>query len=604
MTERGAVLGGRYELVERIGQGGMAGVWAARDLTLDREVAVKFLLPRFSDDEQFIARFRQEAQSAASLNHPNIVTVFDTGEQGGLPFIVMELVTGQSLAETLREGPLTEARAIEIASDVCLALEYAHSRGLVHRDVKPGNILLADDGAVKVTDFGIARAISADTVTQTAAVLGTAAYLSPEQAQGLSVDERSDVYSLGVTLYEVLTGTPPFVGDSPVTVAYQHVQEQPTALRDLDDGLSIGIEQVVLRAMAKNPANRYGSVAALREDLLRARDGQTTSAPAVLRMADTRVLPTIPVNDTSRSVGFWVMIGLVAIGAVVALFALLASALGDPTEPRLTVPDVTDQTVPDAERILRGQGLVPRVVEEVFDDDVEAGRVVRQVPAPGTPVSSGAEIRLTESRGVEQVPVPTLSGLDEESAAEVLRARGLLLGTVREEASDTTAAGVVIRSDPREGVDVAKGSAVALVVSSGVETVKVRPVEGFTDSDARFALEGQGFKILVVREFSDVIEEGVVIRQDPRAGTDWPRGDDVTIVVSRGPSSGPTPSPTPTETETEEPEPEPEPTTPIDLPTPGPTPSPTAAPDPEPEGAPSPVALRWSVPRPRPDHVP
>ncbi len=265
------LLADRYRLERMLGRGGMAEVWAGTDEVLEREVAVKVLSARFTDDEQFRRRFRREAQQAAALNHPHIVKVYDTGTHGHLPFIVMELVRGRSLEQILARGKLTEERSLEICADVCAALDYAHQRGLIHRDIKPGNILLADDGTVKVTDLGIARAIDSHTVSETAAVLGTAAYLSPEQAQGIEVDPRSDLYSLGVVLYELLTGRQPFRGDNAVGVAYQHVQEQPVAPRQLDPSISAPAEAIVAKAMAKNPSNRYGSAAEMRDDLLRAR---------------------------------------------------------------------------------------------------------------------------------------------------------------------------------------------------------------------------------------------------------------------------------------------------------------------------------------------
>src|SRR5688500_4985007 len=276
------VFNGRYELHRRLGRGGMAEVFLARDLQLDRPVAVKVLFPEFANDPAFVARFRREAQAAANLNHPNIVSVFDWGQEHGTYFIVMEYVDGRTLAEILRaDGPLPPERAVDVATDVAAALGAAHAAGVLHRDIKPGNILVAPSGRVKVADWGIGRAMDAaaeENLTQTGAVMGTATYFSPEQAQGLSLDPRSDLYSLGVVLYESLTGKPPFQGDRPVAIAYKHVQEQPRPPRSLNLDVPPELEAIVLQLLAKDPANRYASADALRDDLRRYREGGAVEA--------------------------------------------------------------------------------------------------------------------------------------------------------------------------------------------------------------------------------------------------------------------------------------------------------------------------------------
>jgi beta-lactam-binding protein with PASTA domain/tRNA A-37 threonylcarbamoyl transferase component Bud32 len=575
----GRTLGGRYRLERIIGRGGMAEVHAAHDETLDRAVAIKLLLPRFRDDEEFVARFRREAQASASLNHPNIVAVYDTGQHEGLPFIVMELVRGRSLQEAMRSGGLTEERALEVVAETCGALQYAHDRGLIHRDVKPGNILLDDDGTVKVTDFGIARAIDAETVTQTAAVLGTAAYLSPEQAQGMTVDTRSDVYSLGVVLYEVLTGRPPFQGDSPVTVAYQHVQELPRPPRDWNDSISTAAEAIAVRAMAKNPTNRYASAAEMRDDLLRARAGERVAAPAVLHAEETALLDAAVPTATRqvrtpgaakrrRTLGY-VLLGLLTIAAAAAMVVYLGSLFTGTETQQVTVPDVTGRTAAEATELLQARGLRGRLVEDVHSAEVDAGRVARQVPTSGTSIASGGMVRLSLSLGRRQVAVPNVIGSSEEEAAAAIRAADLVTGR-RETRFDESEPGTVLETDPGVGTEVPTGTSVDIVVSAGEETVRVRPVEGQTEADAKFELEEQEFEVLVVREFSDVVQEGIVIRQDPEAGTELEVGSDVTIVVSRGPESPPSPSPSPSP----EPSPSPDPSPILPLPPDDPSPSP------------------------------
>jgi eukaryotic-like serine/threonine-protein kinase len=572
VTDEG-LLAGRYRLERVVGRGGMADVHAAHDEVLDRPVAVKLLAPRFLDDAQFIDRFRREAQAAASLNHPNIVAVFDTGTHEGRPFIVMELVRGRSLQQAIAAGGLTEDRALEVCAEVCSALQFAHQRGLVHRDVKPGNILLADDGTVKVTDFGIARAIDADTVTQTAAVLGTAAYLSPEQAQGLPVDARSDIYSLGVVLYEVLTGAQPFQGDSAVTVAYQHVQELPRPPRDFDPSISSAAEAIAVRAMAKNPANRYADADAMRDDLLRARVGQDVSAPAVLRAEDTALLELDDVASTRvtaertdqrrrRVLGF-VLLGLLSIAAAVAAVWYLGTLLAGDEERRVEVPNVVGRPLEEAERTLETFGLQATTEAQVHDDTIPAGSVVSQVPGGNQLVAPDTVVRLTISRGPELVAVPEVTDMTLDEARRALRAAGFVPGSVSREPSDDVAEDVVLRTEPPAGTELPAGREVALVVSSGQELARVPSVIGLSVSDARFRLTDRGFEVLVLQEFSDTVSEGLVIEQDPEASTELRLGEEVTIVVSRGPqepSPEPTEEPSPTEEPTEEPSPTESPT--------------------------------------------
>lgn len=569
------LLGGRYRLARLLGRGGMAEVYEARDEVLDRHVAVKLLLSRFRNDPEFIGRFRREAQAAASLSHPNIVAVYDTGQHDRLPYIVMELVRGQSLEEAIDQGGLTEDQALEICAEVCSALEYAHGRGLVHRDIKPGNILLASGGQVKVTDFGIARAVTAETITQTASVLGTAAYLSPEQAQGRPVDVRSDLYSLGVVLYEMLTGRKPFEGDSAVGVAYQHVQEAPVPPRQVGAGISPAAEAIAMKAMAKNVANRYQSAAAMRTDLLHARAGESVHAPAVLRAEETAILdaaasgnrpPRPPRATRRRRAAVYALLGVLSVAAAAAAVVYVATLLAGDEVPAVTVPSVTGMTVSQAQALLDQHGLASRVRDSVFSDTVAPNHVVRQEPAAGQRATQDTLVRLDLSAGREQVTVPAeVVGNPEEEALQTLRDARLVPGERTTEFSNEHPEGVVMSTTPAPGTSVPVRSQVAYVVSAGEELVRVRPVEGQPEAEARFDLESQGFEVLVVREFSERILEGFVIEQDPDPGTELEKGAEVTIVVSRGPQEQPSPTPT------------------RSRPSPSPSPSPTG-PEPSPSG--------------------
>lgn len=560
----GRVLAGRYELRQVIGRGGMAEVHRAYDQTLGREVAVKLLLERFREDETFTRRFQDEARHVARLNHPNLVAVYDTGADQGQPYIVMELVEGRSLQQAIAAGGLTEDRALEVVADVCSALHYAHERGLIHRDIKPGNILMADDGSVKVTDFGIARAIDNETVTRTAAVLGTAAYLSPEQAQGLDVDPRSDLYSLGVVLYESLTGRQPFAGDSPVTVAYQHVQEQPRPPRELDPAISQAAEAITMRALAKNPANRYRSAGDMRTDLVNARVGQPVAAPAVLPADETALLTADPSTRGVRTheqerrrrglvVALLVILGLLAlVGGAFALMSLLAS-----DDPQLvTVPAVEGETQLVAEDlIIRADLTVGRVTEE-SSDEVEEGRVIRQDPSPDVDVEEGSAVDLVISTGEDIVSVPRLVGLSENEALAALRENDLVLGTTTEEEDPDSDPRTVLDQDPAPGDGVAPGTAVDITVSIGIEQVRVPRVVNFSESNALDTIRTAELEPSIAdRQFSNAVGEGFVISQSPAPGELVDPGTTVEIIISRGPEPEPEPEPEPPP----EPEPAPEP---------------------------------------------
>ncbi|MEX0705187.1 MAG: Stk1 family PASTA domain-containing Ser/Thr kinase, partial [Nitriliruptoraceae bacterium] len=548
----GRVLSGRYELLRLIGRGGMAEVFAARDLTLGRHVAVKLLLERFLDDEAFTRRFQDEARHVARLNHPSLVAVYDTGNDEGQPYMVMELVEGDSLQQVMASGVLSERRALEIVGDVCAALAYAHDRGLIHRDVKPGNILIADDGSVKVTDFGIARAVDNETVTRTASVLGTAAYLSPEQAQGLDVDERSDLYSLGVVLYEALTGAPPFSGDTPVTVAYQHVQESPRPPRDLRAGVSPAGEAIAMRALAKNPNNRYQHAEEMRDDVVNALQGRAVVAPAVMTADETALLqpsftdgPTLGhERQQRRRMVVFSILGVMAVIALVTMVWFLVSLLQRDAGPQVTVPDVVGEQLEVAISIIEDHDLTIGDVTEEASDTVASGVVLRQRPVPELMVAQDTPVDLVVSAGQETTLVPNLIGMSEDQALSRLVEDRLIGGDRQREFSDTVPEGEVMGQDPAAGEEVPVGTRVSYIVSAGEEIVVVRPVENRSEEDAIFRLEDQGLEVGIERENSPGVAEGFVISQDPSAGTEVRAGTLVTIVVSLGPEESDDEEPT------------------------------------------------------------
>jgi beta-lactam-binding protein with PASTA domain/predicted Ser/Thr protein kinase len=569
------VLGGRYEVGEPIGTGGMAEVFRGTDVRLGRDVAIKILRSDLARDPSFQTRFRREAQAAASLNAPTIVSVFDTGEnEAGVPYIVMEFVDGRTLRDVLlEEGRLLPTRALEVIAEVCAALDAAHAAGIVHRDIKPANVMLTRGGEVKVMDFGIARAAAdaSSAMTQTAAVIGTAAYLSPEQARGEHVDARSDLYSTGCLLYELITGAPPFTGDSPVAVAYQHVREDPEPPSAYDDTLPASIDAVVLKAMAKNPANRYQSAQEMREDLLRARSGEQVLATPVLEpqavLAPAAAVSALRV-EKDRSAVHGVAYGLFALllVGIVAVMALLVRGLLGSDAGLVPAPAVIGLSQQAAVAEIGAAGLRVGEITDRFDEK-PFGTVLEQSPAADILLRTGGSVSLVVSKGIEMTLVPVeVVGLSREEAEVLLNERKLTVGDVVTRDGNIPA-GTVLGISPQPGSQVPAGSAVALTVASG--RIEVPDVRGKSMQEAAEELQRAGFSV-GIQPREDPGPPDRVLEQSP-VNTLAERGATVVIVVSQEPAPSPSPEPSPSE-------PSPSPET-----SPSPQPSP-AAPQPSPSG--------------------
>ena len=569
MSEEARLLGGRYQLGDVIGRGGMAEVHRGTDLRLGREVAVKVLRQDLARDPAFLTRFRREAHAAASLNHPNVVSVYDTGEDEvevginriNVPWIVMEYVDGITLRQVLQSGHKIEPpRALDITIGVLAALDYSHRRGIIHRDIKPGNVMLTKQGAVKVMDFGIARAIAdaSATMTQTNTVLGTAQYLSPEQARGETVDARSDLYSAGCLLYELLTGKPPFVGDSPMAIAYQHVAEELVPPSSVNPEVPPTFDVVLKKSMAKSPDQRYQTAAEMRADLEALLTGGSVAAQEVDSDA-TAKLPTTkgamrgPTNEGEKSMtspGFfksklsggalaWI---LGAVLTVVGALFLVAKLISPTPVDTVTVPNLAGLTSEAAAAALEDVGLaLGQTTYEIAEDRPE-NTVISQNPTAQTEVDKGSAVDIVLAKGKDQVQVPTLVNFaSPDDARAALDEVGLNLGAVNFEDSDLPA-NTVLRSDPAAGSYVDVGSSVAIWVSSG--KIAIPNVLTLSQAEATNQLYNLGFIVNVVEREDDTVEAGIVLEQNPLAGTSALPGTTVTIVVSKLPAD-PTDNPTP-----------------------------------------------------------
>ena len=621
MAEVPKLLGGRYEVDTLLGRGGMADVHLGYDTRLGRQVAIKMLRDELARDHTFLTRFRREAQSAAGLNHASIVAVYDHGEDtatesGGaevrVPYIIMEFVDGKTLREVITErGTLEPTEAMRVTEGVLDALAYSHRSGIVHRDIKPADVMIGADGTIKVMDFGIARALADAnaTMTQTQSVVGTAQYLSPEQAQGQAVDERSDLYSAGCMLFELLTGRAPFMGDSMVSIAYQHVGEQPLPPSRFAANIPEDLDAVVMHALAKPRDARYQSAGEFRSDLQAVRLGRPISAAAratavalasgagaaaltadatealpAITSEQTQVLspgavpPEVPVgtntetfpalaDDTQdkRKKSGWVVLAIFAVAALAALAFGLSSYFGEEEVPQVTVPSVVNKPEQTAIAELARAGLEDDVIRQA-SDTVPADVVISQTPQGGTEVDRGSTVRLVVSSGPTAITVPDLAGKTADEARQLLGDLGLTLGTITDVDDPKTPQGQIIDSNPAVGASVSPGSSISVRVGTG--QVVVPNVVGKPLSEAQQLLSNVGLAPETSFRVSSEVPENRVLEQDPPSGK-IEIGGTVRIIVAQ--KAAPTPTPTPEPTTEPTPEPSPSDSPPDD---PGPSPSP------------------------------
>lgn len=565
------ILARRYELQELIGGGGMADVYKAQDKLLDRAVAVKILHQQYANDAEFVEKFRREATAAAKLAHPNIVNIYDVGEDGGSQYIVMEYVSGPTLKEVIQQkGCLEPIEAVRIAKEIASALESAHRNNLVHCDIKPHNILVMPDGHIKVTDFGIARAVSASTMTYSGSVMGSVHYFSPEQAKGTVITTKSDVYSLGVVLYEMLTGQLPFNGETSVSIALKHLQEEPVPIRQLNPSIPPVLEAIVQKAMSKDPADRPNSTE-LYTDLNQAKamlaDRGTSQEAVSNDPFATRMIPRItpemmaeqrserpankpidsredyqpqyqPQEEKSifKSKSFIaVLVGILLMGFFVGSFLSFGKFW---SSAEINVPDVVGKSSVVAQQILEDKNLRVKIVE-ANDDSVPAGQVVSQYPEAGAKVKEQRLVTITVSKGGQELTMPDLKSMSRSNAEEKLKKMGLKLGAVFEENAKEPA-GTVINQDPRSGSKITKGQTVDITVSLGEKKkeITVQNYTGLSVDSAKSNLEANGLSLGGISEEASTRPKGTVIGQSPSAGSTTTEGGSVSLIISSGSSGG------------------------------------------------------------------
>ncbi|WP_246110655.1 Stk1 family PASTA domain-containing Ser/Thr kinase [Thermosediminibacter litoriperuensis] len=527
----------------------MAVVYKARCTLLNRIVAIKVLRPEYSNDENFVMRFRREAQAAASLSHPNIVNIYDVGNEDGIHYIVMEYVEGRTLKEMIKEeAPLPPARVIEIAKQICDALECAHKNKIVHRDIKPHNIIITPEGRIKVADFGIARASTGSTITNTGGLIGSAHYLSPEQARGGFTDERSDIYSLGVLLYEALTGRVPFNGDSPVAVALKHIQEEPKPVSEIIPGFPPHLEEIIMKCIAKSPGDRFQRASELKRELMKVeKDLEVVnfkpSDPERTMVLDTGIKGSARENRGKKQKKASNYIKGIAIVSLLALLFAAFSYLGVLLArkyfevPEVVLPNVIGYSEEEAIRKLQERNLKGEVVDRVFSN-APAGQVIDQDPKGGITVKiNHPPIGLTVSKGPKTTPVPRIIGTTEADAINIINSSNFKVGKRSEEYSNDYPAGVVIDQNPREGLQLPEWTEINFTVSLGPEVKKINAplLIGKDLESAEKEIQANKLTRGKVEFKPSDAKKNTVIDQDPKPGAEVEEGSAVNLVVSSGP---------------------------------------------------------------------
>lgn len=570
------LLSGRYELLEKIGDGGMAVVYKAKDKLLNRFIAVKILRPEFTKDAAFVENFKRESQAAAGLSHPNVVGVYDVGREGNINYIVMELIEGKTLNEIIKEeAPMDYRKVIDITKQVASALKVAHKNKIIHRDVKPHNIMVTNEGVVKLADFGIAKAVNDATLSTGSKIIGSVHYFSPEQARGNYVDERSDIYSLGIVMYEMLTGTVPFDGDNPVTVALKHINEEVRPPSEIVSGIPPALERCVLKATSKYQTNRYSSAEELIEELDNIEFVTKVVGNSIFNQSAKVVdedefedseyddedtgkrksrkakkgkkskKPLSPAQKKKRNI----IIGAAAAVLLLVIgLGLVASGAFSSTKQ---VPDLSDLTVSEAKKLAEKEGFKLKEGAEVYSADIAEGRICQQDPKEGTEAKKGSTITVNVSKGSKEGMVPNVIGKDIDDLEKFLKEYGYSVGTVKE-ITDTAPYGVILEQTPSAGSSLDKDSKIDVVISDGKGKEKgvVPSITGLTLSEAKKAIRAAGFTIGGIKyEESNAYGKGYVMWQQYAANTQLDKGTSIDIEVSKG---APAPTPTPDDKDDED----------------------------------------------------